>query len=197
MWQKYLKQLKYQLPDPKEPVQPPAPNIHISEEDVDFGKYCKQQQIVPLAQNILERSHSPKKPKPNRDSNYASINYSGDGYEFFDETVAKTEFFCYGQKNLPKALRSGKLKIQLRLDLHNYTRTKAINWLDTCITNHPQTTTIAIIHGQGLNSVNNLAVLQAAIRKYLEHHPRLIAFTQGSPAQGGAGITLVKLKIGP
>ncbi|HCY38868.1 MAG TPA: DNA mismatch repair protein MutS, partial [Neisseriales bacterium] len=104
-----------------------------------------------------------------------------------------TEYFRFGQRNLPKELRSGKYPIRAVLDLHNYTKAHALNILERFLENAQPSVCLKIIHGIGLNSANNEPVLLGTVRKYLEQHPQVLAYSYGAPQQGGMGITLVKI----
>ncbi len=54
---------------------------------------------------------------------------------------------------------------------------------------------VRIIHGKGMNSRGNEAVLRAHARNWLYQHPEVLAYCQAPPNQGGSGAALVLLKV--
>jgi DNA-nicking Smr family endonuclease len=190
MWQKKLKILKKQLPaTPKVAKETPKePEI----KPLSFGEYCQSLQITPLKTNIeIYQNIKPStKPRINLEHTVSTISQE---FEFFDEQDSLNEFFRHGQKNLPKELRSGKLTIRASLDLHSYSKAHALELLERFIDQQAPGTCIKIIHGQGTNSMYNQAILLGVVRKYLSHLPQVLAYSYGTPAQGGNGVTLVKI----
>lgn len=110
-----------------------------------------------------------------------------------DSESTAREFFSHGQKNLPKELRSGKIFFNRTIDVHNLTRNHALDLIERLIASASSGDSLKIIHGVGLNSENNQPVLLGIIRKYLLLSPQILAYSYGSPEQGGNGVTLVKL----
>jgi DNA-nicking Smr family endonuclease len=53
---------------------------------------------------------------------------------------------------------------------------------------------IAIVHGRGLRSPGNVAVLRGAVRERLRQHPAVLAFADAPAADGGAGAVYVLLR---
>lgn len=76
------------------------------------------------------------KPAPTK---HFSLEIQDDGISFdfmmFDEQDSQKEFFKFGQRNLPKELRSVNFHWNAVLDLHNYTKAHAIDTLESFITN--------------------------------------------------------------
>ena len=183
-WHKRLKQLKQQQ------QLLPAPSVAAvaAPQEVNFTTYCALQQIKPLTNDTVVLT-SPLAPRFSVAPNAATDNQ----WQMFDEAEAAAEFFRFGQCHLPKELRAGKFNINATLDLHNYTKSEALERLAQFI--HNQHGCLKIIHGQGLNSEHNKPVLQSAIRKYLSYQPQVVGYSYGAPQQGGNGVTLVKLRI--
>lgn len=190
MWQKKLKTLKKQLPASTSPIKPPskAPDV----KPLSFGEYCQSLQITPLKTDIEIYQSTKPNAKPRINLEHTASTTSHD-FEFFDEQDSVNEFFRHGQKNLPKELRSGKLSIRASLDLHSYSKAHALELLERFIDQQAPGSCIKIIHGQGTNSAYNQAILLGVVRKYLSHMPQILAYSYGTPAQGGNGVTLVKL----
>lgn len=190
MWQKKLKKIKKQLPADTSPTKlaPKVPEI----KPLSFDEYCESLQVVPLKTEVeIYQSTKPiTKARPNLEHIVPTLTQE---FEFFDEQDSVNEFFRHGQKNLPKELRSGKLTIRASLDLHNYSKAHALELLERFIDQQAPGACIKIIHGQGTNSAYNQAILLGAVRKYLSHLPQVLAYSYGTPAQGGNGVTLVKI----
>lgn len=190
MWQKKLKTLKKQLlatPNVAK-LTPKAPDV----KPLSFGEYCQSLQITPLKTDIEIYQSTKPNAKPRINLEHTASTTSHD-FEFFDEQDSVNEFFRHGQKNLPKELRSGKLSIRASLDLHSYSKAHALELLERFIDQQAPGSCIKIIHGQGTNSAYNQAILLGVVRKYLSHMPQILAYSYGTPSQGGNGVTLVKL----
>ncbi len=190
MWQKKLKTIKKQLPATSPAVKPvtTAPDTR----QVNFSEYCQALQVVPLKAEVEIYQNS--KPATKQRSNLEQITPTmSQEFEFFDEHDSTSEFFRHGQKNLPKELRSGKLSMRASLDLHSYSKAHALELLERFIEQQAPGACIKIIHGQGTNSAYNQAILLNAVRKYLSHLPQVLAYSYGTPTQGGNGVTLIKL----
>ena len=56
---------------------------------------------------------------------------------------------------------------------------------------------VRVIHGKGINSRDNEAVLRTHTRHWLIQHPEVLAFCAAPPGEGGSGAVLVLLKIKP
>lgn len=192
MWQKQIKQLKKQVILPKTDASKLAKVIETTPAEINFKDYCASLQVQELKS---EQIISPTKAKRNKlitPDNLIS-KHSHDDFTMFDEQNSKPEYFRFGQRNLPKELRGGKYKINAVLDLHNYTKAHALNILERFIENSQPSSCIKIIHGVGLNSEHNIPVLLGVVRKYLEQHGKILAYTYSSPQQGGMGVTLIKI----
>ncbi len=165
-------------------------NDNVSQE---FMEYCKQNDIIPIKQDQVIAVKAPK----NHRLNMAHI---AEDISFMDlsDFPYHNEFYKNGQKHLLKALRQGKFYTSAIIDLHNYKQNEAIIKLELVISNTVSfsNTCIKIIHGKGLNSLHKRSVLKGLVRRFLEHHPRVIAYTPALENNGGDGVTLVKLRTG-
>lgn len=189
MWQKQLKQIKKQSPESKSEIKNTQP-IAKAQPDISFNQYCQQTHVEQLKYTPIVNL----KPAPTKHFSLDIQNESNNfDFMMFDEQDSQKEFFKFGQRNLPKELRSGKFQFNAVLDLHNYTKAHAIDILDRFIANSVSGACLRIIHGVGLNSEFNQPVLLGAVRKYLAQHPQVLAYSYGSPKQGGLGVTIVKL----
>lgn len=191
MWHKQLKQMKKQT---VEPQKSPKMQAKLEQQpEINFSQYCQQIQVEPLKHKAIADINRNLPKNVTIKSYTSSGNTQFDDFMMFDEQDCLLEFFRFGQRNLPKELRLGKYRFYEVLDLHHYTKAHAIDILSTLINNSPKGATLRIIHGIGLNSEFNQPVLRNAVRKYLAQHPQILAYTYGTPQQGGHGVTIVKL----
>jgi DNA-nicking Smr family endonuclease len=203
MWQKKLKQLMQNKPNLSEPT---ASKTHAAKSDsqpqqqeVNFVEYCSALGVTPLSPEprVLTPPSSDhrvqRQPAQSAPNHRKPAPHPYHGWDFIDEENVSSEFFRFGQKNLPKELQRGKFKVNQTIDLHQHTKSQALAILAELVADAPASWVIKIIHGQGLNSAHNQPVLLAAVRKYLSLHSRVLGFSRGASAQGGNGVTLVKL----
>jgi DNA-nicking Smr family endonuclease len=99
-----------------------------------------------------------------------------------------------GPDVLPK-LRKGHWAIQGELDLHGLRRDEARDALSTFIQQAHQHSRrcLRVVHGKGLGSPGREPVLKAKVHRWLAQRQEVIAFTQASGPQGGAGALIVLL----
>ncbi|MDO8652686.1 MAG: Smr/MutS family protein [Undibacterium sp.] len=98
--------------------------------------------------------------------------------------------------DVAKKLRKGQWVIQAELDLHGMRRDQARDnlgeFLRKCARNG--TRCVRIIHGKGLGSVNKEPVLKHKVRNWLIQKDEVLAYSQATAADGGAGALIVLLK---
>jgi DNA-nicking Smr family endonuclease len=92
-------------------------------------------------------------------------------------------------------LRRGQWAIQRQIDLHGLTRDEAREALaDFVRTMHRQgQRCLRVVHGKGHGSPGRQPVLKAKVQRWLAQCREVIAFTQASGPQGGAGALIVLL----
>jgi len=95
-----------------------------------------------------------------------------------------------------RALRSGKAAIEGRLDLHGYKRDQALKALPLFVRQLQQQGAQygLIIHGKGLSSNDQKAVLQPLVLQWLQHQGAVLAYCRAAPQFGGEGATAILLK---
>ncbi len=103
-----------------------------------------------------------------------------------------------GMRYLPH-LRNGLYSIQSYLDLHGLTREEARKEVEDFIVRMSRfrPCCVKIIHGRGLNSPNDKAVLKESLQEWLSTRRmsrRVIAYASASLADGGVGATYVLLR---
>lgn len=99
-------------------------------------------------------------------------------------------------RSLLRRLSRGRITVQDQLDLHGLTVEQAsvafIRFLSYQQDIH--TRCLLIIHGKGLRSANQRAILKEHVHDWLNRHPLVSAFCPARPADGGAGAVYVLLK---
>lgn len=94
-----------------------------------------------------------------------------------------------------RKLKRGDYVPTRRLDLHGETAAKAVatvkRFIDTAGHRHR---CVCIVHGRGLHSEGNVAVIKAHVRKFLRHHPAVLAYSDAPATDGGPGAVYVLLR---
>lgn len=95
-----------------------------------------------------------------------------------------------------RKLRRGNWPIQDRLDLHGNNSEVARKLLQEFLHDAMQGALrcVLVIHGKGINSQGGEAVLRKLTRHWLAQHPRVLAYCDAPPKDGGHGAVLVLLK---
>jgi len=94
-----------------------------------------------------------------------------------------------------KKLRRGDYAPTDRIDLHGLKSASAIATVDRFVsTRRARHRVVAIVHGRGLRSTDNVAVLRPKVRAHLAAHAGVLAYTAAPPSDGGDGVTYVLLK---
>lgn len=93
-------------------------------------------------------------------------------------------------------LRRGHWSIQGELDLHGLRRDKAREQLAGFMKEASRRgwRCLRVVHGKGLGSPGRQPVLKAKVQRWLGQHADVLAFTQASAPQGGAGALIVLLR---
>jgi len=93
-------------------------------------------------------------------------------------------------------LRRGQWAIQAQIDLHGLRRDEAREQLAAFVRQalqHGQRC-VRVVHGKGLGSPGREPVLKGKVQRWLAQCSEVIAFTQATRAQGGAGALVVLLQ---
>lgn len=92
-----------------------------------------------------------------------------------------------------RKLRRGDHAPVKRLDLHGLSAAAAIAQVKQFIDGARATCrSVAIVHGRGLRSMDNVAILKPRVRECLKKHPAVLAFADAPRADGGSVWVLVK-----
>jgi DNA-nicking Smr family endonuclease len=161
-----------------------------------FLDYCNEQNIKPIQQDskttlLSKQQKLQRLTHPNEMQKSIFSNYS-----LLDDPLYHEEFCRDGQNKTIKMLQQNKCQVLKVLDLHHYRQNEAILELEIFINGNitPGNTCLKIVHGKGLNSPEGKSVLRSMVRRFLEYHTRVLAYTKAHNNNGGDGVTLVKLK---
>jgi DNA-nicking Smr family endonuclease len=93
-------------------------------------------------------------------------------------------------------LRRGQWSIQAQIDLHGLRRDEAREELAGFIRQSLRAgrRCVRVVHGKGLGSPGGEPVLKGKVQRWLAQCAEVIAFTQATAAQGGAGALVVLLQ---
>ena len=93
-------------------------------------------------------------------------------------------------------LRRGQWAIQAQIDLHGLRRDEARDALAAFVRLALQRSQrcVRVVHGKGLGSPGREPVLKAKVQRWLAQCSEVIAFTQATAPQGGAGALVVLLE---
>ncbi|MEI2767432.1 MAG: Smr/MutS family protein [Nitrosomonas sp.] len=158
--------------------------------------------VVPLsASNRIASDNRPITPIPRKrrpDSVNISVDLSSE--HSFISSIESGDDWSFARPGVShqtlRRLRRGYWPIQDNLDLHGYTRDAAhqelIAFLENCTEN--QFRCVRVIHGKGLSSPNRDPILKKQVGHWLVQYPRVLAFYQAKPSDGGGGAILVLLQ---
>jgi len=94
-----------------------------------------------------------------------------------------------------RKLRRGEHAPVQRLDLHGLKSAEAVAKVKRFIQSaRVSCRCVAIVHGRGLNSTDNVAVLKPRVREALRQLPGVLAFSNAPGSDGGSGAVYVLLK---
>lgn len=93
-------------------------------------------------------------------------------------------------------LRRGHWSIQGQLDLHGLRRDEARDRLSDFMKEASRRgwRCLRVVHGKGLGSPGREPVLKGKVQRWLGQHGHVLAFTQASGHEGGAGALIVLLR---
>lgn len=113
-----------------------------------------------------------------------------------EESEGDTGYVANGvdRRELRK-LKRGAYVPGRRLDLHGLTSKAAVAEVERFLdTNRRAFRCVAIVHGRGLHSAGNVAVLRSDVRSLLRAHRSVLAYTDAPRDDGGSGAVYVLLR---
>lgn len=94
-----------------------------------------------------------------------------------------------------RKLKRGEHSPGSELDLHGMTAAKAVASVKRFIENgRHRHRCVCIVHGRGLHSEGNLAILKTCVRECLRQHRAVLAYADAPRADGGSGAVYVLLR---
>jgi len=95
-----------------------------------------------------------------------------------------------------RKLKRGEYPVRARLDLHGMTATEAVASVKRFIENsrHARHRCVTIVHGRGLHSEGNVAILKTRARECLRQHRAVLAYADAPRDDGGTGAVYVLLR---
>jgi DNA-nicking Smr family endonuclease len=168
--------------------QPPRPA-----DDPDAEAFADaMRDVVPLARDHRQRVRAtPPLPRPAQPSRTPPARSQDDEP---DEEDAGFVAAGVDRRELRK-LRRGSSIPGRRLDLHGMPSRAAITAVEQFIaTSRRAFRCVAIVHGRGLHSDGNIAVLRKDVRALLRRHPAVLAYADAPRDAGGSGAVHVLLR---
>jgi DNA-nicking Smr family endonuclease len=95
-----------------------------------------------------------------------------------------------------RKLRRGDYEPDVRIDLHGLMAKEAVARVTRVLDSGPgrRPRCLCVVHGRGLHSAGNVAVLKSRVRAVLCAHPAVLAFTDAPRTDGGQGAVYVLLR---
>jgi DNA-nicking Smr family endonuclease len=95
-----------------------------------------------------------------------------------------------------RKLKRGDYAVDARRDLHGMTAAEAGAEVRRFIddSRHHRHRCVCIVHGRGLHSEGNVAILKNRVRECLRSHPAVLAYADAPRTDGGAGAVYVLLR---
>ena len=95
-----------------------------------------------------------------------------------------------------RKLRRGDYTPDMRIDLHGLMATEAVSRVTRVLDAGPgrRPRCLCVVHGRGLHSAGNVAVLKSRVRALVRAHSAVLAFTDAPKTDGGPGAVYVLLR---
>lgn len=170
--------------------------------DIDFSRAMGAAGVEPLS--TPKRVHHYKKSNPeptqtladNRQVLADSMSDEADPSDFLESEDGLAWRRTGVGPDVPRDLRRGRWCVVGQLDLHGMiveeARLAVAEFLKKC--QSQERLCLRIIHGKGNGSPNHMAVLREKVRRWLKQRDEVIAFAEAREIDGGAGVTLVRLR---
>ena len=111
--------------------------------------------------------------------------------------VSDNDFVAHGvDRREIRKLKRGEYIVRDRRDLHGMTGAEALTSVRQFIENsrHAGHRCVCIIHGRGLHSKGNPAILKPRVRQYLRSQRWVLAYSDAPASDGGSGAVYVLLR---
>jgi DNA-nicking Smr family endonuclease len=143
--------------------------------------------VVPLATDPRGRMRAVPPVRAPAGANSSADDAHGPDDDFAAHGVDRREI---------KKLKRGQYIVGDRCDLHGLTAADACARVRLFLDNsrHGRHRCVCIVHGRGLHSDENVAVLRTRVREYLRSHRLVLAYADAPRGDGGAGAVYVLLR---
>ncbi len=159
---------------PVTPLVPPARHVHVRERAPPLPRQRELDERAALREALSDAV------------DVESLLLTDDGLSFFRAGIGP---------DVLARLRRGHWAIQGQIDLHGLRRDEARAALVAFVARARQRgwRCLRVVHGKGHGSPGRQPVLKAKVQRWLAQSEAVIAFTQASAPQGGAGALIVLL----
>jgi DNA-nicking Smr family endonuclease len=159
---------------PVTPLAPQARHVHVPERVPPLPRQRERDEQAALREALSDAV------------DVESLLLTDDGLSFFRAGIGP---------DVLARLRRGHWAIQGQIDLHGLRRDEAREALGGFLAQARQRgwRCLRVVHGKGLGSPGREPVLKAKVQRWLAQSAAVIAFTQASAPQGGAGALIVLL----
>ena len=101
--------------------------------------------------------------------------------------------------DVPRDLRRGRWSVRAQIDLHGMTVDDARSAVAEFLKNarKQELFCVRIIHGKGNGTPGRIGVLREVVRRWLKQRDEVVAFCEPREIDGGAGATIVRLRVLP
>ena len=169
------------------------------EDFLDNIRPLKQKNVIhrPSARSVFkQKNKNTQYPVTNREIESAQNDFLVDT---LNADVLPSDTLSYMRSGLQysafKKLKQGRMTISSHLDLHGYIKDQARVALVQFITQASQSgcRCVLIIHGKGMRSPDQQAILKTQVAHWLTQFEEVLAFHSAQPKDGGVGAVYVLL----
>ena len=173
----------------------------IEEKDIDFAAAMKKAGVKPLGDETRAQHRKVRRPIPvqtiadNKRVLEESMSDDLDSIEFLESEDGKSFRRPGIGPDVPRDLRRGRWSVRAQIDLHGMTVDDARSAVAEFLKNarKQELFCVRIIHGKG----NGTPGLREVVRRWLKQRDEVVAFCEPREIDGGAGATIVRLRVLP
>ena len=171
---------------------------------INFAQAMHEARVEPLGSEA-RREKKPnlwKKPKQNFVKSEAlSVSTLSDEADLQEDFISDDEGMTFRRpdvgSDVARDLRRGRWPVLAQIDLHGMfveeAREAVSDFLERVLAH--EITCVRIVHGKGNGSPQGHSVLREKVRRWIKQCPEVIAFAEPYERDGGAGATLLRLRL--
>lgn len=185
-----------------------APDVRFkgdtSEVPIDFAQAMREAGVEPLETEARREKkpnlwRSPQKAFVEKEeAELSSLSDEADSQEDF---VTDDEGLSFHRPDVgpdvARDLRRGRWPVLAQVDLHGMfveeAREAVSDFLERALVH--EITCVRIVHGKGNGSPQGHSVLREKVRRWVKQKPEVIAFAEPYERDGGAGATIIRLRL--